>query len=546
MKEKIIRKWIARAPLFFLLWGFIAVRYCYYGFHYFPQLDDYIQYHNYAAYHPDLWGLIEQLGLLAARPLAGLMDLFVWSPLFQEMIVGVWLIALLHAASAMLFRRVWARYFGTGTLFLVLYALLPLGMEGTYWMSASTRVVCSLFFVSLSMACFQYWCQQGRKRWLVAYVIAQLLSYGFYEQGLVLGITGVCLVALLELRRGQKRAWWGACTFLNVAIYGGFTRIFSQSALYGGRTVLMLPGEEGYWSVFVPRVLEQFRLAFWDGFWATLVTGTRRGLAFLASDGNWLYLAVVAVLCCGLIWASRLTERGRRHPLTALLVGGLMALAPVTPFLVLANPWFSLRGTVPSFCGLALMVDTLWGIVAARLPKGQWVEQGTAAVLAGVFCVASVSELHDYRATWHADQQVVRTICMELNNGRGYEKQQRVGVLGMEDTFLPEQNFYYHEHIHGVTESWWALTGACACVSGNGDFPEVVPLPEAEVLYSYEQEQYRLSGLEELYLYQAGRLIPLTMEPVGEETYRLLWPDGTLYAETWEQDGVGYMQLAEN
>ncbi|MEG2815681.1 MAG: hypothetical protein RR885_05605, partial [Oscillospiraceae bacterium] len=65
--------------LFAVLFGLVFARYCYYGFEYFYQLDDYIQYHNYAAFNKNFSELISGLGLLSNRPLAGLCDFFVWS-----------------------------------------------------------------------------------------------------------------------------------------------------------------------------------------------------------------------------------------------------------------------------------------------------------------------------------------------------------------------------------------------------------------------------------------------------------------------------------
>lgn len=531
-------------PLLLSLWGLIFVRYCYYGLQYYPQLDDYIQYHNYAAYHPDFWALAEKLGLFAARPLAGTLDILFWSKFFPVMILGVLLISLLHAASGWLFRWVWSRHFGTGTLFLVVYALLPLGMEGTYWMSAATRVVVSLFGVSVAMAAFQMWCEKGRWPWLALALLSQLLSFGFYEQGMVLGITGVLLVALLQLRGRWKRALWGLWTFVNVGLFGLFTRMFQNSALYGSRVKLMLPGDPAYWESFWPAITVQVKTAFWDGFWATLLRGGKRGLAVLLQDGNWLYMAAVLVLCGLFVWAALREKNQPQKPALALLVGFLMALAPVTPFFVLANPWFSLRGTVPSFCGLALMADTLWNLLVCWVPAGRGITAGVCGAAAVCCCVASISELHDYRATWQMDQKIATAICDELDNGKGYEKSQRIGILGIRDSYLEEQNLYYHEHIHGVTESYWALTGASACLSGNGQFPVVVPLPLEEVLYSYEQDFYRLSTFYELYYYDGETLSPLTMEQTGEESFRLYRPGGELFATTWEQDGVGHLEPA--
>ena len=60
------------------LFGLIFLRCCYYGLVYFPQLDDYIQLHNYPVYHGAKLVILEQ-GLLASRPLAAVGDYFFWS-----------------------------------------------------------------------------------------------------------------------------------------------------------------------------------------------------------------------------------------------------------------------------------------------------------------------------------------------------------------------------------------------------------------------------------------------------------------------------------
>ena len=82
--------------LIFLL---LAARACSFGARYWPQLDDYIQYHNYAAgfTFPQLQ---ETVNVLASRPLAGLADYFVWSPMFGAMLWGVLLVSALYALSA--------------------------------------------------------------------------------------------------------------------------------------------------------------------------------------------------------------------------------------------------------------------------------------------------------------------------------------------------------------------------------------------------------------------------------------------------------------
>ena len=487
------------AAAFLIIFGLIFIRFCCYGLTYFPQLDDYIQLHNYTAYHPDVWAFMQRLGMLAARPAAGVLDILFWGRLWPVLIGGCALIAGLYAASAVLFRQVWGRYFPVGWLFLVLYALLPLGLEGTYWLSAANRVVPSLLLVSLAMRLFQCWCGTGRRRFLAAYFLVQLASMSFYEQGLVLSVTGVLLVALLELRDNRRRPLWALLTFVNAGIYFAFTSAFADSALYAGRTAVVLPWQAGWRDcIFLP-ALRQVWTAFVKGGVYTAGKGFLRGARLIFTEGHWLWLLLVLALGGGLLLLVRRERPDRargREVLLALVVGFLMALAPVTIFFVLDNPWFSLRGTVASFCGLALMADALAGWLLGRLKNGAAVSAGLCGVLSLVFCVAAVSELHDYRATYEIDQAVMAAILAGTDNGAALPAAGEALILGVEPSYLEEQNFYYHEHIHGITESRWALTGGLQCVSGRGDFPYVRPLSAAVGAQAFGAEEYAA-----LYLY---------------------------------------------
>ena len=489
------RPWLA----FLLVFALVFVRYCCCGLQYFPQLDDYIQHHNYAAYNPDHWQFILDLGLLAARPLAGILDIMLWSRFWPNMIAGVALISALFAGSAVLFRQVWRRYFGTGWLFIILYALFPLGMEGTYWMSASTRIVPSMFLAALSMLMLQKWCGEGKKRYLAAFFFFQLLSFGFYEQTLVLSFTGAIIVALLELKEHRSRALWALLSFVNVLIYFSSSAAFAKGGIYSSRMKIVLPWQEGWHEEVLEPISEQMSAAFFDGGFYTLVRGFRRGAAMLLSDGLWLWLLLALALCVllfFLVWKERRKSLAFGKAALALLVGLLMTAAPLSIFFVLANPWLSLRGTLPSFCGAALILDTLAGLVLSRLRMGKTIAAALCSVCALVFSIAAVSEIYDYRATTENDALVASAVCEATNDGAALPQEGLCLLLGVEPNYVGEQNFFFHEHMHGVTESDWALTGALRCYSGNGDFPKVKPLPSWTIAETLAAETYDV-----MYLY---------------------------------------------
>ena len=119
-----------------------------------------------------------------------------------------------------------------------------------------------------------------------------------------------------------------------------------------------------------------------------------------------------------------------------------------------------------------------------------------AGILCAVFAfgasVCAVSELHDYRETYLADQRAAAAITDALGDGDGISAAAKVGIIGLQSDYLPEQNFKYHEHIHGATESVWGLTGLLMYKSDNPNFPYCTPLPTG---------QEDLSGFDILLIY---------------------------------------------
>lgn len=535
MRGRVLQKerpWL----VFALIFALVLLRFCYYGFTYYPQLDDYIQLHNQSAYY-SAKAVILDMGLLSSRPLASVMDYFFWSHFWSFLMAAVALISAMYAASACLFRRVWGEYFGTGYLFLVVYALLPLGMEGTYWISASNRVVPSLFFVALAMYLFQKWCRTGKVLWLPLYFVAQLISFCFYEQGLVLSVTGVLLVGIIEFFRGNRsRSLFSLLTFVNAGVYFAFTGYFSTSTgQLGSRLRLTLPWQEGWDKVFLSAA-GQTGESFLIGGYKTLVDGFRRGLACIAEDFSLLWVLVLVLLCAALfLFARRFTaERPAGEAALprrwALLVGFLMALAPVTLFFVLSSPSVALRNTVFSFCGIALFLDAAWSMLLTRCPARGLITGAVCAVCAAVFSVAAVSELHDYRATTQADQRAARAITAAVEGDEG-----AIAVLNLEPNYLSEQNFLYHEHIHGATESAWALAGLLSWAADTPAFPAATPVPMGG-RYTGSLTEF---GALLWYDHKTGTVQSVMAVPAGEGVYEIQTAGGDTLAAAQEENGAG-------
>jgi hypothetical protein len=504
-----------------------AARFTASGFAYYPQLDDYIQYYKYTALCSPAEAVIKY-GMLAARPLSNAADVFVWANFWGCLFAAVLIISLLYAASAIMFRQVFTRLFPAvfdgagGTAFVLLYLLLPLNIEGTYWLSASTRVVCGLFWTALSALLFIRWLEDTRLRYAVAFAITQLLAMASYEQALMLTVALTVLIAFVFWGRSRLDTILALLTLSNGLFYWGFILLFrGKSALYANAYGAVSPFTAYFWTDHLPHVIKQFAAAFVGGGALTIIRGAVRGAELIFSDGR-IAFALLTLVCAGLTFAymfagrSALDEpqkQAANAPVRLLLplaAGIMLAAAPLVPHVVKANPWFSLRGTVCSLPGISLCAQAVFTyashLIRERLGAKQalrHISAAAGALFVAVCFVATASELDDYRLTYYHDNAVMSAIseAIPLESAAG-----RIALVGVEPNYLAEQNFYYHEHIHGVTESDWALSGALYAYSGGTLDPSArfVPLASDAAVQVFAGDS---GGYDEIYIYADGKFV---------------------------------------
>ena len=527
--------------LFFVLFGLIFVRYCYYGFEYYYQLDDYIQYHNYKASGQDFLTLVKGLGLLSARPLAGLCDIYVWSNLYGHMLIAAGIISAMYAASAVYLHKAFSKHFGIGYLFFVVYALMPLGFEGTYWVSASSRIVVGLFFASLSFYFFDTWCAEGEKKSLVLFAAFQFAAFCLYEQILLFSSALTLILMLSNLKGfGRKRARWGLIMFVNAALYLCITKLM-PTGVYGQRAALFLPWQANYTKEVLTPLLSQLKQAFLGGTYATLGKGLSRGFELFMQEPNVLYALIIIVLCAALYMYINKTKRESIRFFAELGAGLILAIVPLTLFFVLKSPWLGLRNLVVSFCGLALVVDALFDLVFGRVKAGKNAEAGIAAALALLCCVASISELHDYREATEADTTIAKAAAEAIEDV-DFSGDESVWLLNVDPTYVIDGNLYYHEHDYGVTASSWALTGAITAISGRTDLPYYygfIPISEDVVLAVKEDR----IGKALSYCYTEGSFVPVSIVKAGENVWNIISTSGNVLGTLQYSNGGAILKM---
>ena len=490
---------------FIFIFTSVLLRYEYFGFNYYKQLDDYIQYHNYAAYNPHFFKFAIKIGLFAARPIAGSLDYLFWSKFWGNMFVALVIITALYSLSGVIIYNILRESLNLNFLFFVFFALFPINIEGTYWLSASSRIVCALFFVSISSYfCFKY-TQKGGSFNLFLFSLFQLISFGFYEQAIPMSFAMIFVIILLcKDKKGLGK--FISLTVFSVILYFGFTNLFKDSLLYNNKMQIVLPINRYYYNSLLPRILIQIKSVFFYAPINIIKNGFIRGLNIILYGHNLLFLlGLLLIIFLIIIITNRRVITCKKFNFNPSFFTGLfLSIAPLSVFMVSAEPWFSLRGYVMSGIGISIMASALFEVFLIPFNSFKRVfYTSIPAILSAVFIITGISEISDYRETYYNDNRVVNSLLSEISQ---YDANKEIAVLNIEPSYLNQQNYFHNEHIHGVTESDWALTGAIRAVGGSNNLPYVTPIKKGDIyppyyrfneydLYFYMDENYKLIPL---------------------------------------------------
>lgn len=450
------------------------------GVNYFPVLDDYIQYGGYPLYD-ELSHVYLTIGTIATRPFASLADPAVWGQMYPHLWVALIAITLLFFFGAKFLAKVLERLGIYATPFLYAVLLLaPIGFEGTYWISASSRICVGLFFAGIASFLLIKFIDTKKKWYVVPYGVATLLSFGFYESVMVMSTLLQLTVILALVKDNKKRA-----AFLITPVALGIAMLFYYKL--AGNIGATANRTSGFtFDNLGDKVIEFFR-QLTDIFTVQsakiIFFGAYSGLKLLASSGFGIVLLIFAVvisLGCGYFGGKQKFSVPAK---LSVPVGIALFILPLSPNLLVADVWLTLRSIVTCLIGLVLISAPVFNKVFNK----QFIRSAVIFVIVLLFSLGNVSELDTYRRVNEMDNRLVNEICEQLDEEVLSGEKETVVVLDSE-VIIPQIS-YYKDHVKSVFDSDWALTGAVRAKMRNIKIKMITPVfeepdvPDKQIIY---------------------------------------------------------------
>lgn len=543
LKEERHREWL----LFGLLAVFMGMKFIYYGVTYFPVLDDWIQYGTYPMHENPFVSVILKAKTYSSRPLAAFFDPYVWGKFWPHMWLVLGVITGCHWLSMLLLYRVLKQNgLKLGWIGLLIYGGLPIGIEASYWISASSRIVFGLFLAIASWSILMSYSQcnqklKGRGFYLVSYIIVSIASLSFYEQIIPISIIGSVLI-LFSQRSKLRHKLIYFIPWLNLGVIGLYYAMFmshSLSASRSGVSLSMIPDRiimisRTVKTIFIRNQKLLFELDF------------RRGLDLMLIDRAFVFIGILLLLAF-LAFAMTILEqplskirdvdntmtrenKWKHSEWVKICIGIIFAVLPYTPLLILTAGGWDMRNAFPSLLGLALVVDGLINLIPdvliTRILKGLMISG-----LIVVFIVVHVSVLSFYKEVSERDKLTGEEIIEIAQESAFAQGEQKLIMFNPRITYSNE-NYLYGSSIYNATASDWGMTGLLRALTQNLTLPYIYNVPDGSRV-SFDEaliEESVLIGIK-----NDGSVVGLTCSK-NEETFVL---------ETLEGEPFGQMIMTD-
>ncbi len=438
------------------------------GLTYFPILDDHIQYGGYPLYE-SLSHVYLNIGTIVTRPFAALLDPAVWGQFYPDLWVVLLSICVLFFFGIKLIADTFERtgIFITPFLYAIVL-LIPLGFEGTYWISASSRICVGLFFSGVASALLVKMLTQNKKWLFLPYALATLLSFGFYESVMVMSAFLQFVVIVGFIKNNKKRLYYLLTPVLLGISMLVYYKLIAGISTLGSRVNTF---EFSMLSANIRELFTQFAEIIVDGGTKTTLFGAEEGI----------YLAIYSpLLAVGVIVISALCGYfGSKSPIVAkakycIPIGLGFMIFPLVPNLLTDTVWLTYRSIVPSLFGLVLISAS----ILAPLLKNSRVRGIVIFLMVFIFMLGNLSELDTYKKVSEKDDVLVTYVSDKLDSDVLAGNKEAIVVVP-EGLMEPvPQVSYYKDHVKSVFDSDWALTGAVRAKTRNIKIKMLTPMTE--------------------------------------------------------------------
>jgi len=455
MLNKLYRKSVSAKEeiLFGILLLLMLVQRLSLSLNYYPISDDWFLY--YGRFLPESTFTIPDL---TTRPLAGLADHFLIAPIANHMIaVQLILTVMLAAAALLMCKTLRINQIAGGAVLALFITLSPIGFEGFYWIAAASRIIPSIFFISVSSYTLTSYINNSKRRYLILYIILGMFSVGFYEAFVpVYLLMQICIV--FNNKKGFSLLAVPILWSILISIFyihNSTDPAIAERASMVESSDIMSHTQftvSEYFKLFTALQLPLIKESFCDGIKALAARSSAMILIVI--------LAVLYALCSK-------SDEYKSPKVYSAIVGILLFFAGAVVSFVIGYVRLPFRMSVPMLIGGGIIAEVIFSLIFRGIAY-----KLAVLLLALLFTICSTGEMNLYKYTSENDIAYANALAAvpEIRDKMCWT------FLCNEESYWYNDRIQHYEYVKASKENYASITNGVRFVLGTADINYIEPL----------------------------------------------------------------------
>ncbi len=443
VKEKSIKK-----NFFVILFFILIFTFSYFGMRYFPTVDDNNQLGVYHLRSDNIYeNVINHYKSYDVRPFAFLTDAYIFSWFWDNMYALMAIMVVLHILNVYLLYKICEKIdIKLNIFFLITFSLSPILIEAVYWISASTRIVLSLFLILLSIYLLLLsFDEENKSKKLIEFIgaiIINFISVGFYEQTIALNL--FLFIFVLICIKKYKYIFIPALSTTWIGIYYAYFMALGKTQERG---TLHLS------SIF-SNILNSGRLIIKKYLGIVYHTAINLLEGFKTALENPIALSALIILLGVIIYymlkkCDSTVDKSKRK----ILFGIMIFIVPFLPFFVLDVNIISDRNLYLSFIGICIILEVIFDAILKNAKKTKLVFVVVILILS-VF--SNIDKVNNYKKVSELDDYATNNLINAIDEKVIDEKKTISINYNVEDL---EKARNTTRHVTSALEVDWGMQG---------------------------------------------------------------------------------------
>lgn len=466
---------------FVLLFVILIFQFSFLGFKYYTVLDDNNQIGCYNLRNENIYeNVISHYKSYNVRPLAFFSDAYIFQLFWNNLYILLFIIVVMHALNMFFLYKIADKIkIKLNAFAIVLFAFCPIIFDGLYWISASTRIVFSLFLclASIYLVTLSF---DKKEKWekylcLVFGVILNLACVGYYEQTVALNLflftfVLICLKKYKYISIPVVSTAWIGVWYIYFMLKGDMQE---RGTLNLSSVLNSLVASFKSFFSNVTYIIKNFKNYFSDG--ANIIFMSIISVVFLALIGLFLYYIFRK--------KALLSDENGKARIRKAILGIIIFISPILPFAVIRDNYMALRTMYMPMLGVLILIEVIVDLVL-QIIKQEKIRNIAKFVFVGSICmssiIANIGLLNNYKKVSDVDTMVIGELIDYIDDESFYINGKSISLNYNLDDLTRIKG--YNNYLASVLEANWATMGKIQVMINKFNVGEVfINSNEAEV-----------------------------------------------------------------